>query len=103
MYATCYIKYSTNHYIYIQPRAHRNEISFKFPERDETIIPTVNVYSSPEGLDGIVKNNIPLYSLVMFKHHNLVELLSSNKDNKRKDEFQMKTKKYHNLPHLQST
>ena len=39
------------------------------------------MYSSPEGLYGIVKNNIPLYSLVMFKHHNLVELLSSNKDN----------------------
>ena len=69
----------------------------------ETIIPTANVYSSPEVLDEMFKNIIPLYSLVMSNHHSLVELLSSNRDNKRKDEFQIKTKIYPHLRHLQKT
>ena len=64
-----------------------NQINFYHPEKDEIIIPISNVYSSLEVLDGIFKNIIPLYRLVMSKHHNFVEMLSSTKDNKRKGEF----------------
>ena len=46
---------------------------------------------------------ILLCSLVMHKYRNLFELLSSNKNNKRTDQFQIKTKMYSHLPHLQST
>ena len=61
------------------------------------------MYSSPEVFDGIVKNIVPLYSLVMSKHHSLVELLSSNNDDSCQDELQMKTKICPPLPHLQTT
>ena len=44
-------------------------------------------------------NIIALYSLVVSKHHSLVELLSSNNNNERKYDFQMKTKIYPNLSH----
>lgn len=39
----------------------------------------------------------------MSKHHSPVELLSSNNKNGHQDKFQMKTKIYPHLPHLQST
>ena len=57
--ATCYIKYSKNHYSYIQPVANHNEKNFIYTYKDGIIIKTSNVYSSPEILSGIYKNIIP--------------------------------------------
>ena len=80
------MKYSTNHYEYIQPMDHQNEIDFKILRDGEIIIPKADIYSSPKALDGIVKNTILLYILVMSKYYSLAELLSSNNDNERKSE-----------------
>ena len=60
-----------------------------------------NVFSSPEIFGGLYKNINPLNSLVMCKNLSQIELLSSNK--KRKDEFQIKTEIYPNLPILRSS
>ena len=67
--------------------ARMNKISLNDPEKDEIIIPTANMYSSPEILVRIVKCKNALVQFSYVKHHSLVELLSSNKDNKQKDEF----------------
>ena len=61
------------------------------------------MYYFPEVLNGIVKNIIPLHCQVMFKSHSLVELVSSNNKNTFKNEFQIRTKIYPDLPNLQST
>ena len=60
------------------------------------------VYSSPETLEGIYKNSIPLYSLIMNKHNSLIELLATDKE--RKSELKMKTLQCHLFPilHLNS-
>ena len=98
MSATCYIKYSKNNYIYIQPLSSHQEKDVFETEEDECIIPRANMYSSPEILGGIHKNIIPLYSLVMSKNHSKVELVATDKT--RKNEYQMKTVSYPNLPIL---
>ena len=59
-------------------------------EDDHFIIEESNVYSSPKILEGIYKNIIPLYSLIMRKCNSLIELVA--KDDQRKSEFKMKTK-----------
>ena len=46
-----------------------NEKSFSHPDKGEIILPTANVYSSPEVMDEIVQNIVPLYSLVMSKYY----------------------------------
>ena len=61
------------------------------------------MYYFPEVLNGIVKNIIPLRCQVMFKSHSLVKLVSSNNKNTFKNEFQIRTKIYPDLPNLQST
>ena len=98
MSATCYIKYSKNNYIYIQPLSSYQENDIFETKEDECIIPRANGYSSPEILGGIHKNIIPLYSLVMSKNHSIVELVVTDK--KRKNEYQMKIASYPNLPIL---
>lgn len=90
--ATCYKKQSDNHHKYIQPIVHNYEIDFNFKRKDKIIIPKAPIYSSPEVLNGIVKNIIPLYCLIMTKNHSRVELVSSNIKNGHKNEFQMITK-----------
>ena len=65
---------------------------------DHIIIEESNVYSSPEILEGIYKNIIPLYSLIMSKCNSLIELVA--KDKERKSEFKIKTKQYPYLPIL---
>ena len=67
-------------------------------EDDHFIIEESNVYSSPEILEGIYKNIIPLYSLIMSKCNSLIELVA--KDDQRKSEFKIKTKQYPCLPIL---
>ena len=98
MSATCYIKYSENHYTYIQPLSSHQENDFFETKDDECIILRANVYSSPKSLGGIQKNIIPLHSLVMNKNHSIVELVDTDK--KRKNEYQMMTSSYPNLPIL---
>ena len=51
--ATCYIKYSKNHYTYIQPLATHQEVDLFATKDDECLISRANVYSSPEFLVGI--------------------------------------------------
>ena len=60
------------------------------------------VYSSPETLEGIYKNSIPLYSFIMSKRNSLIELVATDKQ--RKSEFKIKTQQYLLLPilHLNS-
>ena len=48
-------------------------------DKNEIIIETFNVYSSPEILDGFFKNIIPLYSSVMNKHQSQIELIATDK------------------------
>ena len=83
--ATCYIKYSENHYTYIQPlSSHQEKVVFETKD-DECIILRANVYSSPKSLGGIQKiqkNIIPLHSLVMNKNHSIVELVVTDKQRK---------------------
>ena len=50
-------------------------------------------------LGGIHKDLIPLYSLVMSKNHSKVELVATDL---KKNEYQMKTVSYPNLPILQN-
>ena len=96
--ATCYIKYSKNHYTYIQPlSSHEKEDLFEL-EKDECIIPRSNVYSSPEIVGGIHKNIIPLYNLIMSKNNSKVELAAT--DTTTKNEYEMKTVSYPNIPFL---
>ena len=45
--------------------ANINEGNFSHAEKDERVIPTANVYSSPEITGGIHKSIILLYSIVM--------------------------------------
>ena len=98
MSATCYIKYSKNHYTYIQPlSSHQEKDSFETKE-EECIIPRANEYSSPEILGGIYKNIINLYSLVTSKNYSIVELVATGKT--RKNKYHMKTASYPNLPIL---
>ena len=98
--ATCYIKYSKNHYTYIQPLANHKKNNFFDVEKDECIVPRSNVYSSPEILGGIHKNLIPLYTLVMDKNHSKVELVAIDKT--KKHEYQMKIVSCLNIPILQN-
>ena len=49
-------------------------------EDDHFIIEESNVYSSPEILEGIYKNIIPLYSLIMSKCNSLIELVAKGKE-----------------------
>ena len=60
------------------------------------------VYSSPEKLEWIYKNSIPLYSLILGKRYSLVELVATDK--KIKSKFKNKTLQYPLLPilHLNS-
>ena len=58
------------------------------------------MYSSPEILDGIHENLVPLYSLVMSKNHSKVELVATDKTTKHN--YQMKKVSYPNLPILQN-
>ena len=67
-------------------------------EDDHFIIEESNVYSSPKILEGIYKNIIPLYSLIMSKCNSLIELVA--KDDQRKFEFKIKTTQYPSLPIL---
>ena len=100
LFATCYIKYSTNHYSYIQSLANHKEDNFLNKEKDEFNFQRSNVYSSPEILSGIHQNLIPLYSLVMIKDNSKVELLATN--NRITHEYHMKTVSFPKLPILQS-
>ena len=50
------------------------------------------VYSSPETLEWIYKNSIPLYSLILGKRNSLVELVATDK--KIKSKFKNKTLQY---------
>ena len=83
MSATCHIKYSKNHYTYMQPLTNHTEDDLLNNEKDECIVPRSSMYSSPEILGGIHKNLIPLYSLVMIKHNSKVKLLATNKKSTR--------------------
>ena len=67
-------------------------------EDDHVIIDESNVYSSPEILEWIYKNIIPLYTLIIRKCNSLIEVVA--KDDQRKSEFKMKTKQYPFLPIL---
>ena len=90
--ATCFIKFNVNHFTYLQPIAiskdkdidkklNNHEI-VDLVEDDHFIIEESNVYSSPEILEGIYKNIIPLYSLIMSKCNSLIELVAKDKENK---------------------
>ena len=80
---TCYIKYSKNHYTYIQSLSSHEKEDFFETENDQCIISRSNVYSSPNILGGTYKNIIPLYSLVMSKNHSKDELVATDKTKKR--------------------
>ena len=43
------------------------------------------VYSSPKTLEDIYKKSMPLYSLIMSKRNNLIQLVATDKE--RKSEF----------------
>ena len=96
---TCYIKYKDKHFTYLQPVANIEDIDFDVILPHHTIIEEANVYTSSEILEGIYKNIIPLYSLVMSKFHSLITLVGI--DDVRVSEFKMKTEQYPNLPILQ--
>ena len=106
--ATCFVKFNDNHFTYLQPfaiwkdkdfdkKSNQHKIVDLF-EDDHFSIEESNVYSSPEILEGIYKNIIPLYSLIMSKCNSLIELVA--KDKEIKSEFKIKTKQYPYLPIL---
>ena len=74
------------------------KMSFFETEEDECIIPRLNAYSPPNILDGIHKNIIPLYNLIMSKNNSKVELAAT--DTTTKNEYEMKTVSYPNIPFL---
>ena len=90
--ATCFVKFNDNHFTHLQPIANsndkdvdKNSNQFKMielVEDDHIIIEESNVYSSPETLEGIYKNLIPLYSLIMSKSNSLIKLVASDKQRK---------------------
>ena len=93
--ATRFIKFYDNHFTYLQPidisidkdvdENLNNPEIVDLVEVDHVIIEESNVYSSPEILEGIYKNIIPLYSLIMRKCNSLIKLVA--KDDQRKSEF----------------
>ena len=87
--ATCYIKFSEQHYDYIQPlRPHTVSLD---PINDkELIIPIANIFPTAEFLEGIVKHIIPLYTNVMFKVKSIVNTHPTSNET-RVDKFQIKT------------
>ena len=58
---------------------------FDLVEDDHFIIEESNVYSSPKILEGIYKNIIPLYSLIMSKCSFLIELVAKDKERKSEE------------------
>ena len=108
--ATCFVKFNDNHFTYLQPiviskdkdvdKNLNNHEILDLVEDDHIIIEESNVYSSLEILEGIYKNIIPLYSLIMRKCNSLIELVAKNKE--RKSEFKIKTKQYPYLPILRA-
>ena len=86
--ATCFIKFNDNHFTYLQPIAIsidkdvdknlNNPEIVDLVKDDHFIIEESNVYSSPEILEGIYKNIIPLYSLIMSKCNSLIKLVAKD-------------------------
>ena len=81
--ATCYIKLSDKHFTYLQPVANINDKDIDNVENDHIIIGELMVYSSPQTLEGIYKNSIPLYRLIMSKRNSLIELVATDKQKNR--------------------
>ena len=74
---TCYIKYSKNHFTYMQPLENHKEDFFLNKEKYEFIVQRSNVYSSHEVLCGTHKHLIPLYSLVLSQNYSKNDLLAT--------------------------
>ena len=96
--ATCYIKFNDSHFTYLQPIANIEDKDIDIVLLYHIVIEVVDVYTTPEILEGIYQNIIPLYSLVMSKHNSLITLVGTDKV--RLSEFKIKTKQYSHLPIL---
>ena len=93
----CYIKFSDNFFTYLQPVAN-NDKDVDIVEANHIIIGESMIYSSPETLEVIYKNYIPLYSLIMSKRNSLIELVVTDKQ--RTSDLKIKTQQYSLLPIL---
>ena len=81
--ATCYSKHDMNNFTYLQSLSSHQEEDFFEKKDDEVILPMANVYPSPDILVGIHQNIIPLYSFVTSKNNSSVELVGTDKKEKR--------------------
>ena len=94
--ATCYIKFNDSHFIYLQPVTNIEDKDIDIVLPYHIVIEVADVYTSSKILEGIYKNIISLYSLVMSKHNSLITLVGTDKV--RLSEFKIKTKQYPYLP-----
>ena len=72
-----------NHYTNLQPLSSHQEEDFSAEKDDDLILPRDNVYPVPDVLVGIYQNIIPLYSLIMSKHNSSVQLVGTDKKEKK--------------------
>ena len=102
--ATCYIKFRKNNFEYIQPLRPRQPLRSDnvscVPIKDnEVILMMAKTIPTAQGLEGIVKHIIPLYTHVMLKVKYIVKIHPTSNETK-KDEFQIKTSSRLELPVL---
>ena len=83
--AACCIKFSDRSFTYLQPVANIKDKDIDHVENYHIIIGELMVYSSPKTLEDIYKKSMPLYSLIMSKRNNLIQLVATDKE--RKSEF----------------